>query len=355
MNAYATENAMLTEKCIECHKEVYEKALDYKYKHSFVLTKCPECHVNKEGNDILKWQRTLSSFIDRRIVYIDELTLDRAYTIYVSGTDSVGNDSATNKVELDPKAGIQIRSELQAYKLVKISEISVDEITKQAYVKAVIPWETNTYATTEIEYGPTGERPNRITIDPAFTKKHEVVLERLRHKRKYFYRVISTDIYGNTLKSGDYEIDTTDAISRTYIPELSKDVLPVVNNVQIFTIEKYKGFYLQIYTNKPSEILLTIKEVADKDKNHSVELFSEKALRIDSCYACHPHGSSHPVGVKAESPKINTPQGLPTVGDGIITCLTCHKAHGGERKYFHRVDFNKALCMRCHLKKYSLD
>ncbi|OGP25990.1 MAG: hypothetical protein A2067_00630 [Deltaproteobacteria bacterium GWB2_42_7] len=63
---------------------------------------------------------------------------------------------------------------------------------------------------------------------------------------------------------------------------------------------------------------------------------------------CHAQGASHPVGIMSKGPKTKIPAELPTVEGGIITCVTCHYAHGGNKRYFARLDFQRDMCMACH-------
>ena len=111
---------------------------------------------------------------------------------------------------------------------------------------------------------------------------------------------------------------------------------------------------MKVTANIPSGISITVKEANKVDEKHGFGLVPARYSRIDVCYKCHPHDSSHPVGVKAESPKIKTPDGLPTIEDGVITCITCHYPHGGERVHFNRFDYKKDLCMKCHLESYGM-
>ena len=353
-NTSALESELSTEQCVKCHKEVYDNALSNQYQHS-VTNQCPKCHVNPESNDIVTHRLTFAPLIREGIVYLGELSEDQFYYANVTGTDRSGNVSDPVTVEIMPGRVMRHREQYPEYKLQDLSNISVDEITKRAYVKAAISWTTNTFATSEIVYRMSSEPLRSIGLEKVFTKEHNIELDGLMHKRTYYFRVVSTDIYGNTLRSGEYTIDTSGELSRKSGHESDNKIQLDIEGTQVFRKDRDNGLYLRVSANRLSSISVLIKEKGKKDENHSVDLFPARKLKIDVCYSCHPHGSSHPVGIKAESPKVSTPQGLPTIEDGIITCVTCHEPHGGNRKYYHRVDFKKALCMRCHARKYSLD
>jgi len=74
---------------------------------------------------------------------------------------------------------------------------------------------------------------------------------------------------------------------------------------------------------------------------------------IDVCYSCHPAptiGTSHPVRVYAAGNEIRIPDDLPTVRDGMITCVTCHDPHGADGKNLVRETIKTKLCVACHYR-----
>jgi predicted CXXCH cytochrome family protein len=95
------------------------------------------------------------------------------------------------------------------------------------------------------------------------------------------------------------------------------------------------------------------ERIADVEDKHGPGLVSERYLSIDSCYGCHASNSSHPVDIKIRGKKMNIPDDLPTIEGGVITCLTCHLAHGGVHRYYTRFDSDKEICMKCHDSKYD--
>ena len=64
--------------------------------------------------------------------------------------------------------------------------------------------------------------------------------------------------------------------------------------------------------------------------------------------ACHDEGPSHLTGV---APKKAVPDTLRLSQEGLITCATCHFAHGEQNPHndFLRMDNSRgALCLTCH-------
>lgn len=91
---------------------------------------------------------------------------------------------------------------------------------------------------------------------------------------------------------------------------------------------------------------------AAAEASHPVMREAEE-VAIDLCYSCHPTnaiGTSHPVRVYAAGNEIRIPDDLPTVRDGMITCVTCHDPHGAEGKNLVRETIKTKLCVACHYR-----
>ena len=141
-------------------------------------------------------------------------------------------------------------------------------------------------------------------------------------------------------------------------------VHPVINEVTAFRIKGRNGVYLKIHSNKPSKLALSLKEITmtpeiievreegPTDENHLPGLAPARYSTIDACKKCHNQNASHPVGVRGNNDKIRTPRDLPTIDNGIVTCVTCHFPHGGKNIYFARMDFKKNMCIKCHIGGY---
>ena len=105
--------------------------------------------------------------------------------------------------------------------------------------------------------------------------------------------------------------------------------------------------FIKLLTDKTVKAYLVVNESAEIGK-HGFGLAPASVSQIDVCVKCHSQGASHPVGIKSNGPKTKIPSELPTIEGGMITCVTCHYPHGGEKKYFARLDFARDLCIACH-------
>lgn len=339
----------ISNKCIGCHEDTYIKALSNPYQHSVVTEKCPMCHIIEISADNNIKQMRFSIIQDEHIIYLGNLPDNKKYILEATAMDSSGQKSAPVTMDILPDDAWEFRGQRSSIK--KISGVEVAEVKKAAFVRAVVTWETDAYATTEIEYIASGKYPRRIRDDDIYSKKHKVTLSALKHKKNYRFRVISTDMNGIVMRSEEYGLDTSNGFSTLKTTGRGDFPLPNINFIRVFRVQGKEGFYMNVAANKPSELTISIKEKpGEKTDKHGLGLVSEKYLKIDICYKCHPHDSSHPVGVKAEGPTLRTPTDLPTIEDGIITCVTCHEPHGGKRLYYNRFDYRKDICIKCHLK-----
>ena len=337
------------DKCMKCHEKIYMKALSNPYRHTVATEDCALCHIIRNSDTGRGKSLKFSTFQSENILYLGKLDEDKKYRMEVTATDSAEKSSEPAVIAIDPEKIWEYQGKLQT--LQELYGVKVDEVRKRSFVHATISWDTNAFATTEIEYLSKGRYPYRFSMDNSYTKAHKIVLRDLRHKRRYRFSVISRDIYGNMLQSGEYIIDTSKEFSHLNKPLENDLPYPFISLMRVFKINGKEGFYLRVSANKPSEILVRLNEVEQLDIRHGRGFVSEKFLKIDICYKCHPPDASHPVGVKAKGDKVKTPDDLPTIQGGIITCITCHKPHGGERTYFNRFDFRKDLCIKCHIEE----
>lgn len=80
-------------------------------------------------------------------------------------------------------------------------------------------------------------------------------------------------------------------------------------------------------------------------------LRNPEAMSIEICYSCHPErslGASHPVEIYATKKEVTIPESLPTVNNGMLTCVTCHNPHSGLGKKLVREVIVTKSCVACH-------
>jgi predicted CXXCH cytochrome family protein len=333
--------------CVKCHQEIQMQAIGSPYQHSIVNDGCTLCHDIQERADEKKTTIKSSVFQKEGVVYLGILPEDKEYQIDATVSDVSG-------ISCEPKNAVIIPKELrkhpeEVYQLKWISDVRTEKIKKSLFAEAVISWVTNVPATSEVEYGTAKKYTNRFTSGDIYTKKHLITLNRLRHKRKYRYRIISRDISGNILQSKEYIFDTSNDFTgtgETMAEDRSNP--PFINNMKAFKIEG-RGIYLEISANKPAKFSIDLKEVKDRNEQQCDGSPATRYSTINACLKCHPQDSSHPVGVRSGRPGIVVPDDAATIEKGLITCTTCHYPHGGEELYFARMDFKNNMCAKCHV------
>ncbi|MCP3177765.1 hypothetical protein MJO47_11680 [Desulfuromonas sp. KJ2020] len=76
-------------------------------------------------------------------------------------------------------------------------------------------------------------------------------------------------------------------------------------------------------------------------------------LTIEVCLSCHSDtdlGASHPVRLYARRGSTIIPEELPTIEDGMMTCVTCHGPHGAPARQLVREIVKTKLCVTCHIR-----
>jgi predicted CXXCH cytochrome family protein len=346
--------------CIKCHEEIYSNALANPYQHGIVMDNCGLCHIARvmegETEEDKKTSIDFSAYQREGMLHLDDLQDDQKYEMEVVVTDSAERSSKPYHINVVPGKADEYGEDFSS--LTELTGAAVEEIKMGVFVEATISWETDVPATSEVEYKRFNRQPRRFKLNKQFTKKHKVTLSGLKHEQYYFYRVISRDIEGNMLRSEEEMFDTSEEIAADRVPAPKDTAGPVINEVKAFRIKDREGVYLKIQTSKPAKLTVSFNETPEagkkkaSDEKHSPLLAPARYSTIEACKNCHKQNASHPVGVRANNEKIRTPDDLPTIDDGIVTCATCHLPHGGKEIYFARMDFKMNICRKCHVGNY---
>ncbi|MBI5057751.1 MAG: hypothetical protein HZB61_14145 [Nitrospirae bacterium] len=332
--------------CVRCHEKAYVKANSSRYQHSVARDKCEICHILPDPEAQRKSSSRFPALEGENILYLDELRDDKKYQVKVSASGPGQKSSESVFVGIAPEEVWKYPG--KTLSINQLSGVKIEEVRKGLFVRAVISWDTDNFATSEIEYKAADKYSRRSTFDNTFTKKHKIALEGLKHKYRYTFSVISRDLDGNVLRSEEYVLDTSSGFSNPDITGQEDKVSPVIAYAKVFK-SGGKGFYLRVLINKPCELVVSCTEVQKIDDKHGNGLTQARFSMIDACNKCHPPRASHPVGVKAHGPRLRTPEDMPTIEGGVVTCVTCHYPHGGDSPYFARFDYRKDMCIKCHI------
>ncbi len=343
--------------CLSCHLEVYWKGDSNSYQHApFKKGECGTCHLKREGT--IKEKRaskkrtkepiilTNPGYLTEHNILLKRLAGGASYDVNLTFKDLPGN-----KVETKFRGVIPARVRNGAGNDKKppvVYRIRVSPIEKAPFLSTTIMWDTDEPSSSCVEYGLSDQYGERSPEDITMVRHHRVNICELEGGKDYHFRVISQDMFSNQAVSEDRLFDTT-RITGSHVEEKKESPELAVKNVEIFLRRKRAkslelGLYLE--TSKPANVTVQCVKVKDRCTGLSVG----KELTINACCRCHPAevlGLTHPVGVAAK-PTAKIPDYFPTLTGGIMTCVTCHNAHGGGRQYFARKNMTGDTCILCH-------
>ncbi len=360
--------------CLLCHDRVYENGVSNSYLHPpFERKQCGKCHLKQElvtkRSDsfrreiaepvVLRYPECLAE----HTIVIKGLVPLATYDMSVVFKDLSGNRVRKEFTGLVP-AGVR-NVKLDDRRQPNISEVKAGPIVKGIFLETSITWETDEPTTSCVEYGASDRYGLQTPEDHCLVRHHHINIYDLEKGKDYHFRVRSQDIFGNEAVSEDLVFDTGRISPAPDIEDKGAGQGDnrglQVKKAQTFVLNSDLGLYLE--TTKPASVTveyLKVEEPAEAKEpqiqgaravNDSREgLRSGKELTIDVCCACHPPevlGISHPVGVKPRR-RTKIPDDLPTLEGGVVTCITCHDAHGSSLRYFGRKDLSKDTCTCCH-------
>lgn len=350
--AYGDNNA--SNACLICHEQLYSAAISTPNTHSVVKKGCTICH-NIEKNPKHEAATTSQDYQKNMVLSLATLLgndetydKDNKYEIQIAASDLSGNWAKPVKINTSTQT-IWNRPE-KTFDIKEISDLKVESIKRGLYTTAVITWNTNVPATSKVEYGSFTINRHLSTSNNIFSRRHKITLKSLGNDGKYLLRVTSRDLNGNAMQSENLIFETYKGFNFTKYPEMQK---PKVATPMLFNIGTKEDLFIRISANTPVKFEVKIREIPNKASRPCLGFVQTRHSTIKVCLQCHPQDASHPVGVRSNNPKIKVSDQLPTIENGIITCVSCHFPHGGNRKYFLRVDFNKEICAKCHSSYYD--
>lgn len=334
------------EPCKSCHGETYNRAMSLPFRHKVVDEKCGVCHIlsasakQNTGGDIASY-----GLKEEMLFPLKGLSDNKIYSIEVTAKDVSLKRSRPLTIEIRPA---DVEEYLANPGTLSIGNVKIEEIKESVFPEVTLSWTTDGYSKSHVEYGPGKTYTSFSGGDIIYSKEHRAVLPILKRDNIYRYRIVAEDIFGNRITSEAHSLDVLKPL-----PPLKGAVVsfrpPVIGAAKAFKTPDGDA-YLLINVNKPSTTALKIAEIsgAETKKDHGNGFLTPRTSQIDVCTECHLQKSSHPVGVAAITPNTSVPRDLPTLPGGIITCNTCHFPHGGDKKYFARLDFQRDVCIQCH-------
>ncbi len=335
--------------CIECHKDVYDKASNSPYTHSIVLSDCKICHIEEETSEFLPPKTLLetSTPLNNFILHLENLEKDKTYKAELILFNEDNNRSEPFILKVTPSKAKDYSNRFKPLK--SLPEVSPEEITRGIFTSVTLFWETDTPATTSVECykKDSKESPIKIETPGVYSWIHRVKISGLSYKNTYVCEALSEDLFGKRVRSPEITIDTSkEKIKKE--KELDLTIKPTLKRAEFFKIEGREGIFLWIETNTPSYCSVSFSEREEKTREVTRHFTLGRYATIEACGNCHTFTVSHPIGVKATEENVRIPEDMFTIEDGIITCATCHSPHGSDKPFLARFDFRKDLCLKCH-------
>ena len=374
---------MMKSNCLSCHDNIYRRGIENFYPHSpFVNKECATCHLGQKNMVSKRDEVVISkeivapilfssySYLKENNVLIEDLISEATYDINIIVEDQSGHTLEKKYTGIIPARLQDAMADDREPPL--ISDITASPIKKAVFLETTIAWDTDEPSTSCVEYGFSDQYGQYTSEDIALSKHHIVNLHELTSGKTYHFKVKSRDISGNEAVSKDYVFNTTSLqaldVAATKYKKKKAEELAITSEL-IFLFGSKLGLYIE--ATNPAKVTvecLKVKEAAltseaelltsptasaDAHKSANGQdrpLVTKEELTIKGCDRCHPSeilGVSHPVGIAVKM-GTNVPDDLPTLKGGIITCVTCHDVHGGDRKYFARKEITKDICITCH-------
>lgn len=332
--------------CIKCHQKAYEQSVMSPYRHLNADRECARCHIyTKPAINI----DIASTSYQNNVILKINIPPKKSYRVVAKAKDKGEQQSKQLNTLLDVNTIVVEDSEGVSP---KILDIKVTEVSHGTFASATITWKTNLPTNSGVKYGLTDKYGEKQFNDFfQLTEIHRVSLSGLKPNSVYHYQIQAEDVFHNTTLSEELTLDTGKTFKLEESASVDDGSQPEIGSLRFFRIKDDHNTYVKIFTSKPSALLLNLREDIDPT-SHGYGLLPKSTTTIDICVECHKSGSSHRVRIKIR-PELKTSLELPTIGDGLITCVTCHEAHGANHSNLLRFESSEkksVLCIKCHTK-----
>nr|MBF0220894.1 hypothetical protein [Desulfobulbaceae bacterium] len=351
--------------CLKCHQKTWDSGLLKSYIHKpFLEKKCVLCHIQDEalvGKSKQFMQDPKVNWLDSRRV----TTPTHWFMVpFASINDHVhveyqvpGQGTISEEIILPPVDELPELVDDNAPP--KIENIQIEDISKGLFLTATVSWTTDELSTSQVYYG-LKKINQRSDHTYNFTKDHRVQLSELKFKKKYRFKVVSNDIFGNMAESEEFVFSTAKAKPKFSKDNFEENQPDFQKKVKLYKLDDQCVF--RIAANQPILVALGTPKESKEKKGHLAaegvvpEKHNLKDSLMTNTTSCEPcHGKyvkdrNHPVNVSAK-PGMAIPEEYFVLSNGNITCMTCHSAHSSDIEYRLVKSSKRELCIGCHLNK----
>ncbi|MCX6807139.1 MAG: fibronectin type III domain-containing protein [Candidatus Berkelbacteria bacterium] len=147
--------------------------------------------------------------------YVDQKLQEKTYSYQVKAYDNAGNVSGSDKVSVELVSKSSLKPNISDVRAIPSKVVSKDNKTT-----AIISWKTDRPTTSLVFYGLGGAKANQTDLDSKLNTGHTVILPDLKSSTTYHYSVMSKDIYGNQIESGDMTFTTVASLKQESVLDI---------------------------------------------------------------------------------------------------------------------------------------
>lgn len=348
------------EECCRCHFDTCNEGNVKRFVHSPVRENyCAKCHIKQAitlpkkelqtDKAAIQWFSKIYTLANEHWFELPENSEGRRLSIELKNKT---RQIMSQEITIPPLGEIAPFPVPQANS--KISDVKVQEVKQGVFISANITWHTDRICDTKLLYGQNNIQSN-TDADPRWTRHHEMTITGLEKKKTYILAAASQDIFGNETTSLPITFSTHQFFASPD-PEISKMVAEIEVTKQFFKANE--RIFISFSANQQVAMRLGFRagdstatgtDAAKLPRQH-LALTDSYELTITRCLTCHPESKgklSHPINVQPKR-GMTIPDEFPTLSDGRLTCMSCHKAHAANNHYRLIRANRKDLCLGCH-------
>jgi len=359
------------EECVKCHQQLWDEAITKAYVHKpFLEKKCHFCHIAEiDDNKVNRGFMT-----DREVRWLANSRMAVAnHWLFVDAGEAAGK--VVVDIQIPGKKNLRREITIPSAEKIPeitndgtppaISDVRVPAVERGLFLTATIAWHTEDASTSQVWYG--AKKINKKSkLNSELSQDHIVIISGLKPNRDYSFKVVSTDLFGNTGKSGVHRFSTRNARRNRH---KKQSIRPAGRNHKKLEIERkiYRNgdrLVFKFTANSPVRVALGVYRDTPADGEDGAGIANapapdrhrlKDALTTNNtvCVPCHGvyvKGRNHPVNVPPK-PGMVIPEDYFVLGNGNITCMSCHSAHSSDYEYRLVRSSKRDLCIGCHVAK----
>lgn len=333
--------------CIGCHKTIFENVNKSKNPHPGAIKGCALCHIKSGSKGKIQEVPGKSS---SNLFYVD-VQSGTEYKAQITVTDDNGKQDMSKQIRFDVKKVKNIKGNPNT--VPTISNPRVKSLKKGLFYEAVIAWETDKLASSEVMYKTKGVAETYAGSRDTLSREHRVTIDRLKKGKKYIFQVTSKDLFGKTAVSQPIEFKVKKEFSEV---NGKKDIRPQIQEFEVVAVGRKTALTWKV--NKPVKVKVEVAEIARIGSKsttdphepgfNTVEFTGQKSCMTSECHGSAKHSSTNHQMGQVNVAGFIIDRALPMGGQGdILMCGTCHDPHGSNFSNILRKK-KKQLCLGCH-------